>query len=215
MKTACLLTAMTAVLLVAADAPPDVRWTFENAQLGKLPEGWSSAKAVKGPGSVWKIVKDDSAPSGPRVLAQTSSAGSNAQFNLCVLDQAAYADVEIAVSFKAVQGRFDRGGGPVWRYQDANNYYICRQNPLEDNFRLYKVVNGRRRQLASIRSNAKAGFWHTIHVTMRGDRIKCSVDNQKLDVQDQTITKAGKVGLWTKADAVTHFDDFHIHNLAK
>lgn len=213
MKVACVLTAMIGVLLMAGDDLGGVRWTFEDAKVGILPQGWSAAKTGKGPGSVWKVVEDNTAPKGPNVLGQTSSEGPRPLFNLCVLDELSCANVRITVSFKAVKGKIDRGGGPVWRYQDANNYYICRQNPLEDNFRIYKVIKGKRTQLASADFKAEAGKWHTIKVTMRGDKIVCSVDDRKLDVRDNDITKSGKVGLWTKADAVTYFDNFHVRKL--
>lgn len=206
---------MTLLLFLAGDDAKGVRWTFEDARVGQVPEGWSAAKTGEGPGSVWKIVDDDSAPEGPHILAQTSSDGPNALFNLCVLDEATYGDVDITVKLKAVAGKIDRGGGPVWRYQDADNYYICRHNPLEDNFRIYRVIDGKRTQLATADSKAAAGKWHTIKVTMRGDRIVCSINGQKLDVRDGTISKAGKVGLWTKADAVTNFDNFHVQPAGK
>lgn len=202
---------LTAVLFFAAG----VRWTFEDAAVGELPEGWSRAQTGKGEGSDWKVRHDESAPAGPNVLAQTSSAGPNPLFNLCVLNEGTYGDVDINVSFKAVAGRIDRGGGPVWRYQDANNYYICRQNPLEDNFRIYKVIDGKRTQLATAESQAAAGKWHTIKVTMRKDKIVCSINGQELEVRDDAITAAGKVGLWTKADAVTNFDNFHVQPAGK
>jgi len=110
----------------------------------------------------------------------------------------------------ATQGKFDQGGGPVWRYQDANNYYICRHNPLEDNFRIYKVIAGKRSQLASLDLKAETGQWHTIRVVMRGDKIVGSINGKELGVRDGAISKAGKVGLWTKADAVTEFDRFSV-----
>lgn len=210
MKVVYVLTAVAAMFLVAADKPKSQRWDFEDAKVGGVPKGWSSAKTGKGPGSVWKVVEDKSAPKGSKVLAQTSSEGPNRLFNLCVADETSYADVDITVSLKANKGRIDQGGGPVWRYQDANNYYICRHNPLEDNFRIYKVIAGRRRQLASMNFKADAGKWHTIRVIMRGDRIVCSINKRELDVRDGAISKAGKVGLWTKADAETAFDNFTV-----
>ena len=136
MKAACVLWTLTAVLLMAADECKEVRWVFEDAKVGSLPEGWSVEKTGKGPGSMWKIVQDKAAPKGANVLAQTSSEGTRQLFNLCVLNEVSHVDVQITVSFKAVKGKIDRGGGPVWRYQDANNYYICRHNQLEDNFRI-------------------------------------------------------------------------------
>jgi hypothetical protein len=113
------------------------------------------------------------------------------------------------VRSRGVAGREDQGGGPVWRYQDTKNYYIARQNNLEDNYRVYKVVDGRRIQLGTADVTARTGTWHELKVTMADDHIECFFDGKKyLDVKDDTFKKAGKVGLWTKADAQTRFDDF-------
>ncbi len=210
MKVSYVFIAFGALLLLAADKPPGKLWNFEDAAVGKLPKSFSSAKTGKGSGSVWKIVEDESAPSGRNVLAQTSSKGPNRLFNLCVADKTSFKDLELTVSFKAETGKLDQGGGPVWRYQDANNYYICRHNPLEDNFRVYKVIAGKRIQLAGADVKADAGKWHKIRVVMRGDKIVCTINGMQLDVRDASITKAGKIGLWTKADAVTNFDDLSV-----
>ena len=209
-RGACLTVAGVAMLLTASGKPPEKGWDFEDAETGTLPKGWSSDKTGKGPGSVWRVLDDKSAPSGRKVLAQTSSKGPNRLFNLCVANRTSYKDVKLTVSFKADTGKLDQGGGPVWRYQDANYYYICRHNPLENNFRLYKVIAGKRIQLASRNVEAVAGKWHTIRVEMRGEKIICSVNGKQLDVRDGSIGKAGKAGLWTKADAVTFFDDFKV-----
>jgi hypothetical protein len=133
-------------------------------------------------------------------------------FNICVADDTSYKDVELIVAFKAVAGKKDQGGGFVWRYQDHNNYYICRMNPLEDNFRVYKVVNGKRsREFQDATVKVPLNEWHTLKVKMIGDRIECFLDGEKhLDVKDSSITEAGKVGLWTKADAQSHFDEFKV-----
>jgi 3-keto-disaccharide hydrolase len=212
MKTICIVTAVVALLLGGsgdADAQKKT-WSFDDAVVGKLPVGWSSARTGRGAGSVWKVVRDKSAPSGANVLAQTSSDGPGRVFNLCLADPTRYRDFDLSVSFKANTGNIDQGGGPVWRFQDANNYYICRMNPLEDNFRVYKVVAGKRIQLASLDIEALAGKWHAIRVGMHGDHITCSVNGKKLDVHDDSIDKPGKVGLWTKADAATSFDDLSV-----
>ena len=211
MRSTAVIVMLVSLAGLAAEEPSKtIQWGFEDASVGKLSKGWSSAKTGEGPGSVWKIIEDKTAPSGKHVLAQTSAEGPRPLFNLCVLDEGTHADVEITVSFKAVTGKIDRGGGPVWRYQDANNYYICRQNPLESNFRIYKVIDGKRTQLASLDVKAEAGKWHTIKVTMQGEQIVCSINDKELMARDGTIQRAGKVGLWTKADAVTHFDDFRV-----
>lgn len=209
MRFVCVITAVTALSLLAADKTNEVLWSFEDAGVGKVPEGWTSGKTGKGPGSVWKVVDDNSAVRGTHVLAQTSSAGPNHLFNLCVCDKAALTDVDIRVSFKAVKGEIDQGGGPVWRYRDENNYYIARMNPLEDNFRVYKVIQGKRTQLDSSNAEAPVGKWHTIRVVQRGNHIQCYLNGKRhLDLKDDTYTGQGKVGLWTKADAVTSFDNF-------
>jgi len=186
-------------------------WDFEDADLGKLPPGWSAAKTGEGDGSLWKVVEDKSAPSGARVVAQLAK-GPGPLFNLCVADGAKLQDLEVSVAFKAVDGKVDQGGGVVWRYIDASNYYIARFNPLEDNFRLYKVVDGKRIQLATKEAiKAPAGEWHTLAVRMRGDAMECSLNGKKqLEAKDATFAQAGKIGLWTKADAQTYFDKIEV-----
>ena len=125
--------------------------------------------------------------------------------------------MDLSVSFKAVKGQIDQGGGPMWRVQDENNYYVARMNPLENNFRLYKVVDGQRAELASAEveipdedldaDDRLLGKWHTIRVVHRGDQIQCHLNGEPLlEFQDSSIPKAGKIGLWIKADAVTSFD---------
>lgn len=138
-------------------------------------------------------------------------------FNLCVVKESNFEDVELSVAFKAIKGKNDQGGGFVWRYQDANNYYICRMNPLEDNYRLYHVVAGKRTQFAGKEGiKVPVGTWHTLKVKMVGDSIECYLDDEKqFDGKDTTIAKAGKVGMWTKSDAQTHFDNFQVTNHGK
>ncbi len=115
--------------------------------------------------------------------------------------------MDLTVRFHAIAGKFDQGGGLVWRAKDGRNYYIARYNPLEDNFRVYTVVDGQRTQLQNADIPRSDG-WHTLRVTMRGDHIQCFYDGKKsLDVHDTTFTKPGHIGLWTKADARTRFDD--------
>lgn len=212
MRLASVIAMVAALSLIAADQANQTGWSFEDAVVGKLPKGWSSGKTGKGAGSLWKVLEDSTAPSGTHVLAQTSSNGPSRLFNLCVCNEATFTDVEITVSFKAVEGEIDRGGGPVWRYQDENNYYIARMNPLEDNFRLYKVVDGRRRQLDSSKVKGAAGKWHKIRIVQKGNHIQCYFNGKlHLDVKDDTFADKGKVGLWTKADAVTSFDELKVH----
>ena len=181
---------------------------LDKAQVGELPQGWAAAKTGEGPGSVWKVLQDKG---GKKVLAQTSDQGPNRFFNLCVAENTNFTDVDLTVAFKAVAGKLDRGGGPVWRYQDANNYYLARMNPLEDNYRVYKVVAAKRTQLGSVDIKIPSGEWHTLRVVQKADHIQCYLDGKlDLDVKDDTFKEAGKIGLWTKADAQTYFANLRV-----
>jgi hypothetical protein len=208
--TPLLLVALVGAVLVGVARAPRLRFTKED--VGKLPAGWQSMKTGHGDGSVWKVVADDSAPSmRGYVLAQTAE-GPNNLFNVCAIEDADYRDVEVQVAFKAVRGKLDQGGGIVWRLQDAENYYVARMNPLESNYRVYKVVHGKRTQLATKEDlKIPAGQWHTLKVRQRGEQIECWLDGKKyLEAKDDTYTKAGQVGLWTKADAQTYFDSLQV-----
>jgi hypothetical protein len=183
---------------------------LSKADLGKVPAGWVAAQTGEGKGSVWKVVADETAPSKSGLALAQTAAGPTSMFNLCVASKGRFgSNVTLSVSLKAVDGKEDQGGGVVWLYQDVNNYYITRYNPLEDNFRVYKVVAGKRTQLDTIEKIAKSPGWHTIHVMHAGKSITCTLDDKhRLSVTDDTFQKPGLVGLWTKADAQTHFDQF-------
>ncbi|MGD9853781.1 MAG: family 16 glycoside hydrolase [Planctomycetaceae bacterium] len=180
--------------------------SLKDAKVGELPKGWTATHTGSGKGSVWKIVEDKESPDGGKALAQVSGEGSGGFFNLCVADETTVKDVDLTLSFKATAGNEDQGGGPVWRYKDANNYYIARMNPLEDNFRVYKVVAGKRIQLGSADVKAETGKWHTIRIKHDGNHIECDLNGKRhLDVTDDAFQEGGKIGLWTKADAQTRF----------
>jgi hypothetical protein len=205
------LVGLVGTTLVAADEK-ERSIVFSKDDAGKLPTGWRAEKTGTGEGSVWKVVADRTAPSKKGyVLAQTA-AGPSALFNLCVATDTNYKDVDVSVAFKAVRGKRDQGGGIVWRYQDHNNYYIARMNPLEDNYRLYRVVKGKRIQMETKEDlKVPVGEWHTLRITMTGNQIACYLDGKKyLEAKDDTYTRAGKIGLWSKADAQTYFDDLKI-----
>lgn len=208
MTRTLLFLAICGLTLPGADKSEAVNWKFEDAKVGELPKGWSSAKTGQGPGSVWKVIEDPTAPAGPKVLAQTSADGPNGVFNLCVAAEPKRADVDLSVSLKATAGKTDQGGGLVWRYQDADNYYVTRLNPLEGDFRLFHVVKGKRTQLGkTIAVDEALGKWHTIRVVHVADKIECYLNGKRhFDIKDETIRDAGRLGLWTKADAVTSFD---------
>ncbi|MBI1791324.1 MAG: hypothetical protein HYR60_27670 [Acidobacteria bacterium] len=193
---------------------------FDSAQPGALPAGWSSAMTHTGGAPKWEVVKDDSAPSKPNVLAQLSSDRTGGRFPLAIWEKASLKDGTLSVRFKAISGGVDQGAGLVWRYRDVNNYYIARANALEDNVVLYKVENGQRISLAPKGTPAKTygvthrvpkQTWCTLSVAFQGSLFTVSFDGQKIfEVEDTTFTGAGKTGLWTKADSVIHFDDFQV-----
>jgi len=213
-KAAAVVALLGGAVWAADDKERTVK--FSKDDVGKVPTGWKAAQTGRG-ASIWKVVADDTAPSRTGLaLAQTTD-DRTALFNLCVADEPRLKDVEAMVSFKAVKGEKDQGGGLVWRYQDANNYYVARMNPLEDNFRVYKVVAGKRaKEFQSADVKVPTGEWHTLKIKHVGDHIECFLDGKKhLDVKDDSIDKAGKVGLWTKADAQTHFDQFKVKEESK
>jgi hypothetical protein len=186
-------------------------WRFGKDDAGKHPAGWKAEEAGTGRGSVWRVVEDDTAPAGTgHVLAQTA-ASPKAFIALCVAEDTSYQDVGVSVAFRAVHGANHQGGGVVWRYRDSHHYYLARADVRGDNVRVYKVVRGGRIELGSRDDLPISEAWHTLRAEMRGDRIRCYLDGTKhLEVRDSTFPGAGKVGLWTKGDARTYFDDFNI-----
>jgi hypothetical protein len=206
---------LAATAVVGAVEPQ--AWKLNRDNLGKLPAGWVGEKTGTGEGSVWKVVADETAPSKSGLVLAQTAAGPSALFNLCVVQDGYYKDVELRVNFKAVKGDKDQGGGFVWRYQDAKNYYVARFNPLEDNYRLYHVAAGKRTQLVTKEEiKVATGTWHALSVKHIGDKIECYLDGKRqIEATDTTIPKPGKVGVWTKADAQTYFDGFEVTNLTK
>ena len=189
------------------------RWSFEDVSIGSLPTGWKIEATGRGsPLATWQVIKDSTAPSGKQVLALVRvNHHSGGTFNLCWTDKVSFLDGSIEVAFKAVSGKIDEGGGIMWRVRDRNNYYVARFNPLEDNFRIYTVKGGRRRMIGTARASLPAGTWHTMKIVVTGERYACFLDGKKyLEGRDAHFKKAGGVGLWTKADAVTSFDDFKV-----
>lgn len=172
--------------------------------------GWrAGSTGGSGPPATWQARADAAAISAPNVLALTAYGRlQDERFHLFWSDAVRFQDGRLAIAVRADDGVVDQGGGPIWRVQDANNYYVCRVNPLESNFRVYVVKDGVRRQLATALVTSKAGQWHRLEVEHLGARLRCWLDGRLLlAAEDATIAAAGGVGLWTKADARTSFDD--------
>jgi len=186
-------------------------YNFDNDVHGQLPTNFHSAKTGAGTQEKWAVTADGTAPSKPNVVAQSSTDQTDYRFPLLISDEGSFQDLDISVKFKAVSGNIDRAGGLVFRLKDPNNYYIVRANALENNYRLYHVVNGRRSQFAGANFKVTSGEWHELRVEAVGNKITCYYDgNKKIDATDDTFKDAGKIGLWTKADSVTQFDDLKV-----
>jgi len=174
------------------------------------------APALTGAGGpvAWALLDDPTAPSGRKVLAQTSTDKTDHRFPLAIFDQPVTAEVDVAVRFKAVAGEVDRAAGIAVRLADKDNYYVVRANALEDNVRLYAVIDGDRRQFAGKGIKVASTQWHTLRLRAVGDRFTVYFDNELLfEATDRRITEPGRVALWTKADSLTEFVDLTIEAL--
>jgi hypothetical protein len=185
--------------------------SFESTRIGVAPEGWTATLTGSG-NPKWTVETDETAPSKSKVVKQSG----RATYPLLLKDDASIKDGFVETKFKAIAGSEDRAAGVVWRARDANNYYVTRANALEDNVVLYKTVNGVRSSLDIV--GRKGGYgvsvpvpantWHSLRIDFKASRFSVSFNGKQLfEVEDSTFTDAGKVGLWTKADSVTLFDD--------
>jgi hypothetical protein len=192
---------------------------FDSAALQSIPAGWLVAMTHDGGPPRWEIARDDPARAEERILAQLSDDRTAQRFPLAILMTETFVDGDVSVRFKTISGRVDQAAGLVWRYRDKDNYYVVRANALEDNVVLYKVENGERVALAPLGKEGQygeghdvpAGEWHTLGVVFRRTRFRVLFDGTELyEVEDATFSDQGRVGLWTKADSVTYFDDFEV-----
>ena len=186
-------------------------WSFDDVEAGQLPEAFAALEtAGVGTPATWRVAEDPDAPSGDKVLRVTA-ANAGSTFNVLLAPTPAPADVDLSVRLRADSGDEDQGGGLVWRARDADNYYVARWNPLENNLRAYRVKGGRRRMLVSADVELDPRAWHTLRVLARGRKLVVLLDGQELLThEDETFRAAGRVGLWTKADASVSFDDLEL-----
>jgi predicted peroxiredoxin len=177
---------------------------FDDLKTGAPPPGWTATKTGKGDPR-WEVVADNSAPSKPNVLKQSGEAA----YPLCIKADTSLKDGFVQVKFKPLAGKKDQAGGVIWRCSDADNYYIARANALEDNVTIYHTIKGRRVSFKNVNERVASGAWHTLRVDFQGNKFTVTFDGKKvIEAADDSFSEAGKVGLWTKADSVTLFDDF-------
>lgn len=178
---------------------------FDSAKTGAPPPGWTATQSGNGQAH-WSVEKDDTAPSRPNVLKQSGEA----TFPVCLKEDTNLKDGFVEVKFKPVAGKEDQAGGVVWRAKDADNYYLARANALEDNVTIYHMVKGRRVSFKSVDIKVASGVWHTLRVDFVGNKFTVTFDGRKvIEATDDRFKDAGKVGVWTKSDSVTLFDDFN------
>ena len=173
---------------------------------GSPPAGFSFARTGQGRPGEWIVTSDTTSSTG-KAIEQTSTDRTDYRFPLAIQESLSATNIDVEVRFKAVAGKTDQAGGIAVRLQDADNYYVARANALEDNVRFYRVVKGRREQLAGANLKVTPNEWHTLGLRAEGDRFTVSVDGRKLfSATDKTFARAGGVALWTKSDSVTRFD---------
>ena len=177
---------------------------FDDMNVGAAPSAWICGVTGKG-APRWTVERDPGAPSAPNVLKQSGSG----TFPWCVLKSARIVDGFVEVRFKPISGKEDQAGGIVWRWQDGDNYYVARANALENNVSLYYTERGSRKTIKYVDAPVAGNQWHTLRVEFKGLRMKVILDGvARIELDDGHIEGAGSVGVWTKADSVTLFDDF-------
>ncbi len=195
-------------------------WNFDQDKPHELPSGWLSEHTGQGAKGNWEVVADPSAPSLPNVLAQLSDDATNYRFPLAIVERTNYQDLVLSVRFRAISGTRDQGAGLVWRFRDANNYYIVRANALENNVVLYKMQEGKRISLApkgtpektyGVKTRVPGDSWNKLGIQVKGSLFTIFLNDERLfEVEDHTFAETGKIGLWTKADSVIYFDDLTV-----
>ncbi len=207
------LTPAVLLLVTVGMAASPTIFNFDKDPVDKSPAGFTSYATGGGPPGKWLVKEMADAQSGKHVVVQTDADNTDYRFPVLIADKGEYIDLDLSVKAKSISGKIDQGMGLVFRFRDPKSYYIVRANALEDNFRLYRMVNGRRIQFAGANVKIASGQWHTLRVVAKGDHFVCYFDGQQLiDAHDTTYT-SGKIGLWTKADSVIAFDDLTVSSL--
>jgi hypothetical protein len=199
--------------VAAGDAPTSAptTWGFDSDEAGAAPGGFAFARTGEGREGRWTVLAQPDAPSAGHVLAQVDDDRTGFRFPVAVVEGQDHRDLQLSVRCKLVSGEVDQACGLVFRYRDANNYCVTRANALEGNIRLYTVKDGRRRQIASFSGSVTPGTWHDYRVEATGAHIEVFWDGQKvLSADDATFGEGGTIGMWTKADSVTYFDDLSV-----
>jgi hypothetical protein len=199
------------LLILQVANPLDRTWTFDSDARDKAPAGFYFDTTNDRPDGQWRVVQDGDR----KVLAQSDKNRDGKRLALAVVRDVAVKDVRLSAKIKVVAGEEDQAGGIVWRYRNSENYLVARIDSREKNVRLYRVVDGNRVRFGGENyRKLAANQWYTLRIEHRGGMIKVYLDDEMLfDERDRHFTRAGKVGLWTKADSVVYFDDLHVKDL--
>jgi hypothetical protein len=191
------------ITMIAGSAMADTV-NFDNLKTGAPPPGWTATQTGNGHAK-WTVEADDTSPTKPNVLKQSGQA----TYPVCIKDETNLKDGFVEVKFKPISGKEDQAAGVVWRAKDANNYYVARANALEDNVTIYHTINGVRTEKKRAGMKVASKTWHVLRVEFQESHFTVTLDGKKaIEWDDNTFKDAGKVGVWTKADSVTLFDDF-------
>jgi len=191
-------------------------WTFDHHAPGTLPSEFQVGTLFDGRAAgEWKVLDTDSAKSPPRVLGQLMGKGAEHAYKMVLINTIKASDLRLEVALLPVEGKADMGGGLIWRAIDDRNYYLTRANPLEQNIRIYKVIKGVRHLIKNFDQIIDVRHWHTLRMITRGCQIQVFFDEKQVfDLCDSTFI-TGQVGLWTKSDAITYFDDLRVQSINK
>lgn len=199
------------IAAVARAGAEPTTWNFDTDAVDGPPAGFAFGLTGSGAPGRWIVRAASGAPSPGQVLAQVDADGTDYRFPVAIADAPSNTDGRVSVRCRPISGKVDQACGLVFRYQDANNYYVTRANALEGNVNLYFVKDGQRKKLTGWNGKVTAGAWHTLALTVRGNKLHVEWDGAKvIETTDDTFAAAGRVGVWTKADSVTEFDDLRL-----
>lgn len=217
------LSVFLAATTVTAGAETESVFDFEANEVDMPPLAFTVGLTGTGPAARWRIKKVVSAPSGEQVVAQLSADRTNRRYPLLVHPGIEARDLDMSVRFKTISGEVDRSAGLIFRYSNSDNYYVVRANSLENNVVAYKTEAGKRSNIGTsgwgysygVDADVPHQVWNTLRVVVVGNLFKIYLNSRELfEVSNDVFTESGKIGLWTKADAVTYFDDLRVEVLA-
>lgn len=193
-------------LSTLAEKGKSYRWAFDDTKVGTIPENFFNVLGT------WGVAPDSDAISSPNVFRQSGQFKGD-DFPRVIIKDLIFSNFNLKVRCRPESGKIDQACGLLFRAQDSNNYYIARANALEGNINFYRVVNGNRQEVKSAGGSVSTGAWHTLEVNANANHVKLRWDGNEVSSTDDSTFQSGNIGLWTKADSVTAFDDLEATEL--